>query len=1045
VVPFDPGSQIRSVDNAARVGVVTNTPVRNLSSGTYYHIRWEDGDVDYAHEEELEPLNILNVQDPFSLVEQGRYGRVDDLRRNLTFVHLTGRLANMVYSMGVTNTDFYGHQYKPLLALLDSPISGLLIADEVGLGKTIEAGLIWTELRARFDMRRLLIVCPAMLREKWKDEMFSRFGVNARIVKIGELIDEMKKPSYAIEEGEALIVSYQTARPPKQWKSDPKKKPENISDKWKLADFMNENIDNDSLVDLVIFDEAHYMRNKGTSTTKLGELLSGISEYKVMLSATPVNLKNEDLFNLLKLLDPEHFSEKEDFKNLISANQPLLAARDAVYNKSSTAEDVIKRLVAASNEPLLTSSLQLKAILENLPTDQLLQSNEYRASLADSLERLSLLSHVLTRTRKRDVQERRVIREVKRESVLMSSQEAELYQVVTEAIQRYASDRGINDGFLLSMPQRQVTSCPAAFADALINGGVSIDEYVEDMADEYQDDNFSADNEESVKAPLKAAVRAVVRPEIDLQELRSHDTKFERLLTVVGEFLAKHPKEKIILFTTFRPTARYLVERFKQNEINSRLLWGGQKQTKQEVIDEFKASKTDSILVSTEVASEGVDLQFCKVLINYDLPWNPTRIEQRIGRIDRLGQKSEIIHIWNLFYKGTIDERVVIRLMDRLRIFEEALGEAEAVVGEQIHKLETQLLSRKLTEKEEDSYITEAARVLETQRLQREDLEKNAAHLMAHGQRVLEKIDAAKELAHRVVEQDLFIYVKDYLVKYWKGHRFLQEGDDAMLISIELPPELSTKLNEYLKANKLVGKTQLGRGVPINCRFLNKVSEPRRRGEEIVHQFHPLIRFISHDLKERNEHYYPLISLMLKGSDTLKISPSDYAFFVRSLSFSGVKEEQILAVAAVDINSGEDLHEDDADQLLQLARLSGKDWITADKILIVDDVISGLGKAEMLLEERFRKEKIKKNNENADRASFQLESIDRHVERRMPGLKSALHAHIAAGRDPLAKAAQGKINKLEATMNTRRAEIEEKAKVVPEKKFVCAGVVRVEG
>lgn len=1042
---FEPGSQVRSVDNSARVGVVTNTPVRERPSGTYYHIRWEDGDVDFVHEEEIESLDILNVQDPFSLVEQGRYGRVDALRRNLTFVHLTGRLANMVYAMGVTNTEFYGHQYKPLLALLDSPISGLLIADEVGLGKTIEAGLIWTELRARFDMRRLLIVCPAMLREKWKDEMFNRFGVNARIVKVGELTDEMKKPGYAIEEGEALIVSYQTARPPKKWKSDPKKKPEQISDKWKLADFMNENIDNDPLIDLVIFDEAHYMRNKGTSTTKLGELLSGVSEYKVMLSATPVNLKNEDLFNLLTLLDPEHFSAKEDFKDLISANQPLLAARDAVYNKNSTADDVIESLMAASNEPLLKNSLQLKAILDHLPTDHLLQNNEYRAGLADSLERLSLLSHVLTRTRKRDVQERRVIREVRRESVLMSSQEAELYQVVTEAIQRYAWERGINDGFLLSMPQRQVTSCPAAFADALINGGASIDEYVEDLADEYRDDNFSDDNEESVKAPLKAALRAVVRPEIDLQELRVNDTKFERLLTVVGEFLEDHPKEKIILFTTFRPTARYLTERLKKNEIKSRLLWGGQKQTKQEVIDEFKASKSDSILVSTEVASEGVDLQFCKVLINYDLPWNPTRIEQRIGRIDRLGQKSEIIHVWNLFYKGTIDERVVIRLMDRLKIFEEALGEAEAVVGEQIHKLETQLLSRKLTEQEEDEYIIEAARVLETQRLQREDLEKNAAHLMAHGQRVLEKIDAAKELAHRVVEQDLFIYVRDYLVKYWKGHRFIQEGDDSALISIELPSELATKLNEYLKANKLTGKTQLGRGIPINCRFLNRVSEPRRRREEIVHQFHPLIRYISHDLKERNEHYYPLISLMLKSPDTLDIPFSDYAFFVRSLSFSGVKEEHILAVSAVDINSGEELSEDDADQLLQLARLSGHDWITADKLLDSNNVTRALEHADMLLDDRFKQEKIKKSNENADRASFQLDAIDRHLERRLPGLKSALHAHIAARRDSLAKAAQGKINKLESTMNTRRAEIQEKAKVVPEKKFVCAGVVRVEG
>jgi SNF2 family DNA or RNA helicase len=114
-------------------------------------------------EDQIEKLNVIISKDRFELIEQGRYGRSEDLRRSLTHVHLSGRLANLVYSMGVTNTDFYAHQYKPLLTMLESPADGLLIADEVGLGKTIEAGIIWTELRAREDMRRLLIVCPCGL------------------------------------------------------------------------------------------------------------------------------------------------------------------------------------------------------------------------------------------------------------------------------------------------------------------------------------------------------------------------------------------------------------------------------------------------------------------------------------------------------------------------------------------------------------------------------------------------------------------------------------------------------------------------------------------------------------------------------------------------------------------------------------------------------------------------------------------------------------------------------------------------------------------
>ena len=181
-MPFEPGQAIRSVDNPGRRGTVTNSPPRRSPSGTYWQVRWTDGLVDWCHEDELEPAEEAEISDPFALAREGRYGRAGNLRRNLTYVHLSGRLANLVYAMGITSTDFYAHQYRPLLTLLDSPATGLLLADEVGLGKTIEAGLIWTEFRARLDFRRLVVVCPAILREKWRDELRNRFGIDAHVV-----------------------------------------------------------------------------------------------------------------------------------------------------------------------------------------------------------------------------------------------------------------------------------------------------------------------------------------------------------------------------------------------------------------------------------------------------------------------------------------------------------------------------------------------------------------------------------------------------------------------------------------------------------------------------------------------------------------------------------------------------------------------------------------------------------------------------------------------------------------------------------------------
>ena len=134
-----------------------------------------------GHQSTHSRVLMSQAMDAFDLLERGRFGRISDLRRNLTFIQLSGRLANVVYSMDATNTDFLAYQYKPVLNFLDSPSNGILIADEVGLGKTIEAGLIWTELRARDDAcRRLVVVCPAMLRDKWSLELEGKFGIDPK-------------------------------------------------------------------------------------------------------------------------------------------------------------------------------------------------------------------------------------------------------------------------------------------------------------------------------------------------------------------------------------------------------------------------------------------------------------------------------------------------------------------------------------------------------------------------------------------------------------------------------------------------------------------------------------------------------------------------------------------------------------------------------------------------------------------------------------------------------------------------------------------------
>jgi hypothetical protein len=309
----------------------------------------------------------------------------------------------------------------------------------------------------------------------------------------------------------------------------------------------------------------------------------------------------------------------------------------------------------------------------------------------------------------------------------------------------------------------------------------------------------------------------------------------------------------------------------------------------------------------------------------------------------------------------------------------------------------------------------------------------------------MERIEAARELSKRVTEADLYVYVKDYLAKYWSGHRFVQEGSDQHLVNIQLPAKLAAALDDFLRSEGLLGKTLLASGEARMCRFRNRVSESPRRGEEIIHQFHPLVRFISKDLRDRNEHFYPLVAVEVPSLETSgDIRPGVYAFYVRSWAFGGVRDEEVLAVSVLHLATAEELSEDKADQVVQLARVKGLEWAGAGSMIDAKLVKDRLEQAEAALDERYRLAKERKQNENADRARFQLDSIDQHLQRRLPKLREILLAHTAQGRTSLAKATQGQSDKLQARMGTRRERIREQQKVTAERRFVCCGVVTIQ-
>lgn len=1019
-MPWNPGQLVRHIDDPAKIGTVTDQ-IRSRSSGPQYRVNW-NGRLDWHYEGELVVADSSS-NDPLELIREGRYGRVDDLRQLLTHVHLAGRLANVVYAMGLTQTDFYPHQYKPLLTLLDSPVNGLLIADEVGLGKTIEAGLIWTELRARYDMRRLLVVCPAMLREKWRLELLSRFGLDARVVDAATLLQEIDSNE---QRERAWIVSYQGIRVPSSWNPSEGGTPQR-SVRDLFADLLYRQADREPLLDLVIFDEAHHMRNDKTGAWKTGSLLRDVSTHQLMLSATPINLHSDDLFNVLRLLDPDHFEHPDDFRNVVEANRPVIAASDMIRNPANNAREIVRAIRSIRFSPYLERSDRVVRLIEEAAAVEE-WTNPKRVEFAAKIERLNLIAHIVSRTRKREVQTGRVVRDVTVFEVEMSTTEAELYQAITKGTREYARIKGIEHGFLLSTPQRMVASSPAALLRTWRDEAADTDAMAVASDETGEDEERIWDS----SSGLRQYLAGWVLREFDPSELTQHDSKFSKFKDALKKFLKEDHKEKAIVFTTFRGTARYLVERLSAENIAAMLLMGGAEFDKETVVNAFREDPMGRILVCTDVAAEGVDLQFCRLVVNYDLPWNPMRIEQRIGRIDRIGQRSSRILVWNLVYKATIDALILSRLAKRIGVFESTLGETEEILGK-VRRLEDVLLSKHLTVEEEERLIAEVALAIESAKRKQEELEKEAIHLVAHSHQLLAQIEAARGEGKTVTRHDLVRYVGCYLSKV-PGCRLVAVRGEPDTFDISLSPGLAADLDEFVRKENLVSKTGLSTGQTRRCRFADRITEKPKPGREIVHRFHPIVRFVSHKAEE-DEAHFPLYASRVA---TNGVVAGRYVLMARLVSFSGVKEEEHLLVAAVLLDQGLSRDDRAAETLLDTVREAGVDWPTAMVDVSSEAGVAGMERCDAFLRDRYSALKDEKCRENRDRADVLSQLLDDHICKKREGFEKRIEDHQTFaslfGSSPdtkrrlgLANAERKKLDDFLARMETRRASITRKS------------------
>jgi superfamily II DNA or RNA helicase len=957
------------------------------------------------------------------------------LRQNLLHEKLHGRLSEVMYSMDAADTTFYAYQFKPIIKLLESPTNSLLVADEVGLGKTIEAGLIWTELRAREGARTLLVVCPPHLITKWRNELKRRFGVDAKHGTPKEVLEALDEARRGVSPGFAYISSYHGLRPPREW-DDGKG-----GDRGRLAEKLsNWAHEEEPFLDLLVMDEAAIMRNSESQTSKLGALLTPISRYKVYLSATPLHTNAKNLYTLLRRLDPDTFPDVDSFKSILEANEPLVRLRKMILGGNIDREQLLEQLDLAKENALLAESSMLADLRATIEASESLADPNLRASLAHRSERANLLSYVVTRTRKREVDLNPVTREVNTVLVELKTHEQELYQAVTDAVWEYAEDKEISTGFLTVMPQRQISSSMAAACARLVDGTPADEECNDEL-----NPDISLSRLKGNAGPLVSYVRRKLAGSFRTEDFVASDSKYECLIAALRTHWSAHPDSKVVLFAFFKPTLRYLKRRLGQDGISSLLLTGDETGDKQLIVDEFSRPETARVLLSSEVGSEGLDLQFATALVNYDLPWNPMVVEQRIGRIHRIGQAAERIVVINLICQGTVDERIYTRLYERLHLFQETLGDLEAVVGPLINKLTQEMLSTNLTPEQQAQRIENTALAMEARIQMEMQLENEASILAAYGDYVTNQITAAHERKDWINGTDLENYIRMFFQRNFPATRLQGVDQNGKIFSIELDLTAGGEFGRFITTHKLQGQSRITGGDRRLIRFDHRVFASQAQGIEVVHQSHPLVRFAGHYLRI-NQLMQPAPVAIDVPADRRppNVAPGLYAFVSQRWAVEGLRTfEKIHHEVRLLSDESAALDEHVSSTIVEVAAAEGEDseqlLSEGDELLTtLSDYVDHL---EFAADSHFHEFEERCRVENQDRCRIQTRGIERFLERGIESLQQIIQTHRMAGREGLAVATEGKIEVRRKKCADLGAKIEAKSQTRGDAVTIAAGFI----
>lgn len=588
------------------------------------------------------------------------------------------------------------HQVFVAARTLQKLQARMILSDEVGLGKTIEAGLILKSLRVQNLLGRVLIITPASIQLQWQSEMHTKFGERFDIMTGDRLRMLRSRLANPWSESTSEIVSL------------------NLASKPHTADQLAE-----VPWDLVIIDEAHKVRKtvRGsnvhtTQAYRMAEGLRDVTSGLLLLSATPMQLHPIELYGLIELVEPGLFPTFASFqrqrKKIPKVNELMrtLDGWDFLDRESRV------RVLAKHRDMLMSAGISE------------LQLDETRR--AEALDRLSdqhPYANVLIRNRKSalGIYSDRRARSV---MVSMTPEERQLYGRVTDYLRagfiQAAAVEGNALGFLMVTYQKMLTSSSNALrhslrkrADGLRARLAGVSEGETDIAsmDGVVEAESAVTELMSAEAVLDSAEAEIVLLEELASDLdRVEDSKAAALEEILHRGRHDDPDAKTVVFTQFVQTQSFLRFFLEHRGFEVAIFHGGMSsEQKEAAIADFRDSA--SVLVSTESGAEGRNLQFANHLVNYDLPWNPMRVEQRIGRLDRIGQEKPVF-IYNLAYEDTLEERVLEVLGQRIKLFEESIGALDPILS-QVERGIEKLVRASADRGEQATLLTDFGRSLE--------------------------------------------------------------------------------------------------------------------------------------------------------------------------------------------------------------------------------------------------------------------------------------------------------------------------------------------